>query len=77
MKRIRIDISGMRYDHCVESVSASLRSASGVRDMTVTIGQAIVLYDDTATGQGGLFAAVRVAGPFDVIGFGVERNPDT
>lgn len=76
MKRIRIDISGMRCDHCVGSVSAALRSVSGVRDVTVTIGQAIVSYDDTAAGQGALFAAVRGAGPFDVIGFGVERNPD-
>ena len=72
MKRIKIEISGMRCDHCVRSVLAALRSTAGVREVTVTIGQAIVSFDDD--GHGALFAAIRGAGPFDVIGFGVERG---
>lgn len=76
MTRLKIDISGMRCNHCISRVLTALRTVTGVREVTVTIGQAIVLIEDTVTRNAVLFAAIRGAGPFDVIGFGVERNPD-
>jgi len=64
VQTIEIDISGLRCDHCVRSVTAALRAVPGVVACQVDLatGRAIVEVGSTPVDLGQLRAAIRDAG---------------
>lgn len=70
MITLDISIDGMHCEHCVRSIQDALEVLPGVSNCRVQIGKAEVIVDEVITGKRDLFAAIRDAGAFQVLGFG-------
>ena len=68
---LRIDVTGMRCAHCVDSVTAAVARLDGVRVCDASVGAVRVVLDDSITKKSDLFEAIRSAGSFNVESFSV------
>ncbi len=59
-------IDGMNCNHCVQAVTDALANLDGVAIGDVSIGEAQVQFDDSATDHEALFGAIDDAG-FDLV----------
>ena len=59
-------IDGMNCNHCVQAVTDALADLDGVAIGDVSIGEAQVQFDNSATDHGALFGAIDDAG-FDLV----------
>lgn len=64
--RMRLRISGMHCDQCIQSLELALATLDGVEGCAVRLGEADVTIDESTVGKKELLAAVRGAGIFDV-----------
>jgi copper chaperone CopZ len=62
MERLTLSIDGMTCAHCVQTVTAALRSVHGVVVQGVECGRARVLYDLDSTSPEAIAQAVNNAG---------------
>ena len=62
MDRMRMKIDGMTCGHCVSAVAKALRAVDGVEVEQVSIGEATVKYDPSATNQTVIAEAVADEG---------------
>jgi copper chaperone len=62
MERLTLSIDGMSCAHCVEAVTAALRSVPGVVVKGVEVGRARLLYDLNSTNPDVIEQAVSDAG---------------
>lgn len=69
MKTLVLSISGMTCDHCVKSVDAAVRKLPGILAGDVTLGKAVVTFDESLLTKAELFASIRRAGVYEITGF--------
>lgn len=69
MDRMTMKIDGMTCGHCVSAVTKALRSVDGVEVEQVSIGEAQVKYDPTATNETVIAEAVADEG-YQVVAIG-------
>jgi copper chaperone len=62
VERLTLSIDGMTCSHCVQAVTAALRSVRGVVVQGVEVGRARVLYDLDSTSPEAIAQAVNDAG---------------
>jgi len=62
MTTVTVRIGGMGCDHCVDAVRRGLESLRGVTVHSVSIGQAHVSFDETATSREDIEGSIRKAG---------------
>ncbi len=69
---LKMDITGMHCDHCVEAVTAALTRLDGVRVCEASVGAVRVMLDDSITRKSDVFEAIRSAGSFNIESFSVS-----
>lgn len=62
MKNITISISGMSCEHCVKRVTKGLDALTGISKADVTIGKAVVSYDESKLSEDEIKKAIEKAG---------------
>lgn len=62
MQEAKIKIDGMSCQHCVMRVKKSLDAISGVTGSDVSVGSAIVKFDETKTSLSAIESAIEKAG---------------
>lgn len=62
MAEITLKIEGMSCQHCVMSVKKAVDSIDGVRSSDITVGSALVVYDNTKTNRDAVALAIKNAG---------------
>ncbi len=62
MQKITMKIEGMSCQHCVMRVKKAIDSLPGISDSEVTIGSAVVKFDETKLVKEGIEAAIEKAG---------------
>ncbi len=62
MAEITIKINGMSCQHCVASVKKAVDELEGVDSSDVTVGSAVVVFDDSKTGSDAIAGAIANAG---------------
>jgi copper chaperone len=62
MNDITLTIEGMSCQHCVMKVKKAIDDVQGVSDVEVTIGRAVLSFDETKTSKEEIVAAVAKAG---------------
>lgn len=70
--KIRIEIGGLRCDHCVAAVDAALCTVNGITECDAMLTGAIVDFDEAAASKESLFQAIRRAGAYEITGFDVS-----
>ncbi len=73
MAQLKIQVSGMRCTHCVETVETALRGLGGLQECTVRLGDIELSIDESELSPAGVFSAIREAGDFDVADFRVSE----
>jgi copper chaperone len=62
MKNITISIGGMSCEHCVKRVTKGLDALTGISKADVTIGKAVVSYDESKLSEDEIKKAIEKAG---------------
>ena len=62
MAEITLKIEGMSCQHCVMSVKKAVDSIDGVHSSDITVGSALVVYDNAKTNRDAIALAVKNAG---------------
>lgn len=62
MAETKIEIEGMSCQHCVMAVKKALGAVPGITESDVTIGRALVKYDESKTTKGDIEATIEKAG---------------
>ncbi len=62
MQEAILKIEGMSCQHCVRQVEKALETLPGIRDSHVSIGSAVVHYDEAAVKGGEIEAVIEAAG---------------
>jgi copper chaperone len=62
MKEITLNISGMSCQHCVKRIEKALSALAGVSKADVSIGKAVVSFDELKTAEDGIKQAIEKAG---------------
>ncbi len=71
--KLKIQVGGMHCSHCTQAVETALRQLAEVRKCSVDLGEAVVIFDESLTTRGRLFAAIGEAGDYHITGFSVCR----
>ena len=69
VRRLEIQIAGMHCQACVASVRDNVAACEGVSGVDVSIGAAVVSFDDSKCRTHDVLDAVRSAGKFEILGF--------
>jgi copper chaperone len=62
MQEITLTISGMSCEHCVKRVRKGLDALSGILNTDVTVGKAVITYDESKLSADEIKKAVETAG---------------
>lgn len=62
MKELTLSIEGMSCQHCVMRVKKAIDAVPGVAKSDVSIGKAVVNFDESATSKEAISGAVEKAG---------------
>jgi len=62
MRNIRLEIGGMSCEHCVKRVKKALESLAGVTSAEVTVGKALVTFQEKAVTEADIVKAIEKAG---------------
>jgi copper chaperone CopZ len=62
MRNISIEISGMSCEHCVNRVKKALDSLAGIASADVTIGKALITFNEKVVTEAEISKAIDKAG---------------
>jgi len=62
MKEITLNIGGMSCQHCVKRVEKALAAFAGISKADVTVGKAVVSFDESRTAEAEIKQAIEKAG---------------
>lgn len=67
--KLTVQITGMHCEACIEAIRAAVESLPTVEVATIELGRVDLIYNEASIDKPTLFAAIRRAGDFDVVGF--------
>ena len=62
MKEITLNIGGMSCQHCVKRVEKALAAPAGISKAAVTIGKAVIPFDESKISEGEIKQTIEKAG---------------
>jgi copper chaperone len=62
MKEITLNIGGMSCQHCVKRIEKALAALAGISKADVTVGKAVVSFDESKTAEREIKQAIETAG---------------